>query len=183
MSTIPTEAKAVATSGAGPDWRIPSDDRTVTIDATITIAVPPAELEHKWTPTNKDRIRPEHAARWPRSPWSWPYRLPDLERLNAEQREKWAAFVRGRRLRKRMKRAQRTTAHDWRNNLRCFVLELQRDPAAVLLTSGCCCPACRTDVRSVVDVDGWPNFDLTRGPGRSTRTQRTQRKLNRKSRR
>lgn len=128
--------------------------------------------DYIWTATNDERVRPEHAARWPQSPWSWPYRLSDLERLNAEQREKWAAFVRGRRLRKRMKRAQRTTAPDWRNNLRCFVLELQRDPAAVLLTSGCRCPACRTDVRSVVDVDGWLNFDPTRGPRRLTRAQR-----------
>lgn len=144
MITIPNEAKAVAAPGA----RV-----------------------YEWIPQTDASIRPEHAARWPRSPWSWPYRLPDLERLNAEQREEWAAFVRGRRLRKRMKRAQRTTAPDWRNNLRCFVLELQRDPAAVLLTSGCRCPACRTDVRSVVDVDGWPNLDLTRGPRRLTRAQ------------
>lgn len=167
MSATPT--------GVEPDWQIPSDDCEVTIEAKITIAVPSSGLGHKWTPTSDEPIRPEHAARWPRSPWPWPYRLPDLERLNAEQREEWEeweAFVQRRRLSKRMKRAQRTTAPDWRHNLRCFVLEMQRDRAAVLLTSGCRCPACRTDVRSVVDIDGWPDFNLTRGPRRLTRAQR-----------
>lgn len=176
MSATPT--------GAGPDWRIPSDDCKVTIEAKITIAGPPSEAEHKWKPTNEDRIRPEHAARWPRSPWTWPYRLPDLERLNAEQREEWQAFVRGRQLSKRLKRAQRTTAPDWHHNLRCVVLELQRDRAAVPLTSGCRCPACRTDVRTVVDIGGWPDFNLTRGPRRLTRAQRkaaTAGRLRRKS--
>lgn len=139
---------------------------------TVTGAVPPSESAHKWKPTSDEPIRPEHAARWPRSPWPWPYRLPDLERLNAQQREEWAAFVRKRRLSKRMKRAQRTTAPDWRRDLRCFVLEVQRDRAAVLLTSGCRCPACGTDVRNIVDIGGWPDFNLTRGPRRLTRAQR-----------
>ncbi len=127
--------------------------------------------DYHWTSNNDERVRPEHAARWPRSPWSWPYRLPDLERLNVEQREQWAAFVRARRLRKRMRRAQRTMAPDWRNDLLGFVLELQRDPAAVLLTSGCRCPACCAHAATHHPLRD-PNRDLTRGPRRLTRAQR-----------
>lgn len=147
MSTIPTEARTVAASGA----RV-----------------------YEWIPQDDVRVRPEHAARWPASSWlsGTVIKVTALDSAREAQRDQWAAFVRGRRLRKRMKRAQRTTAPDWSHNLRCFVLELQRDPAAVLLTSGCRCPACRTDVRNAVDIDGWPNVNLTRGPGRSTRAQR-----------
>ena len=130
--------------------------------------------DYRWTPTNDERLRTAHAAHWPAPSWlsGTVIKVTALDSAQKAQRDQWEAFVRGRRLRKRMTRAQRTTAPDWRNNLRCFVLELQRDPAAVLFTSGCRCPACRTDVRNAVDIDGWPNFNLTRGPGRLTRAQR-----------
>ncbi len=120
--------------------------------------------QYRWTPTHD--ARPRH----------WPHgavlKVTAPSSTHEAQQAQWQAFVQARRLSKRMKRAHRTTAPTWANNLRCFVLELQRDPEAVLLTSGCRCPACRTDVRTTVDIKGWPDFNLTCGPRRITRAQR-----------
>lgn len=124
--------------------------------------------DYIWTATNDKRVRPEHAGLRSGEP---PLRPATETERAEEQRAAWFARVRALRLFKRSKRLGRTTAPDWRNDLLSFVLELQRDPAAVLRTSGCRCPACCTRAANHHQIRG-PNRDLTRGPRRLTRAQR-----------
>jgi len=111
--------------------------------------------DFRWTPTHD--ARPRH----------WLHdavvKVTAPSSAREAQQAQWEAFVRCRRLTKRMRRPDAGLG-----GLRCWTSPLDR-PINVQLTQSCRCRVCREGARQIAAS---PNPDLTRGPRRLTRAQR-----------